>query len=345
MKPSHENLAIIAAAGSRKTQHIVDCVLENPSQRALVTTYTNENLGQLIERLSAVRGCLPENVTVMGWFSFLINECARPYQSYVLEDVGMIRGLNFVGNRSRYIPKRNPRAYYLDSHKDIYRDGVADFAFQANQKSGGLVVGRLADMFDHIYIDEVQDMAGYDLEIIDLLLKSRIGVTLVGDPRQATFSTNNSPKYKKYKGSGVAGWIKERSDYCFIEDRNESYRCNQEICNFADSLYPEFSPTVSMNTVKLDHSGIFSIRPEEVRGYVEEHAPKILRHSKASDTQGFEAINFGMSKGSTYDRVLIFPTQPMIKFFRTRDIERAGDRSKLYVAVTRARHSVTFVIP
>lgn len=42
--PSHNNLAIIAAAGSRKTQYIVEKALANPSKRVLVTTYTNENL-------------------------------------------------------------------------------------------------------------------------------------------------------------------------------------------------------------------------------------------------------------------------------------------------------------
>lgn len=95
---SHNNLAILAAAGSHKTQHIVDCVLADTSQRILVTTYTTENMQQLVNRISAGTGVLPKHVTVLTWFTFLLNQCARPYQSAVLGEVGYLRGLNFVGS-------------------------------------------------------------------------------------------------------------------------------------------------------------------------------------------------------------------------------------------------------
>lgn len=343
--PSHNNLAVLAAAGSRKTQHIVDCVLSDPSQQVLVTTYTTENMNQLVDRLSAGTGLLPKHVTVMTWFTFLLNQCARPYQSAVLDDVGVMRGLNFVGARSRFIPKTNVKKYYLDSHGDMFRDGVAAFAYECDQRTGGKVVGRLAEIYDHIYIDEVQDLAGYDLDLLDLLLRSSTAVTAVGDPRQATFATNNATKNKKYKGRGIADWLDERKHICEIEPRVESYRCNQAICDFADDLFPELPRTISKNTESTGHDGVSTITPAEVPAYVEKYDPVVLRWDRRTKTQGFDAMNFGQSKGCTFDRVLIFPTQPMIKYFRDRDPEQAGDRSKLYVAVTRARHSVTFVIP
>jgi len=58
----------------------------------------------------------------------------------------------------------------------------------------------------------------------------------------------------------------------------------------------------------------------------------------------YPAINIGVSKGRTYDRVLIFPTKPMKIYLKTKDIKKAGDISKLYVAITRARFSVAFVL-
>lgn len=343
--PSHKNLAIIAAAGSRKTQYIVDCVLADTSRHVLVTTYTTENMQQLLNRLSGGTGVLPSHVTVITWFAFLLNQCARPYQSAVLGDVGYLRGLNFVGAKPKYAAKSKPKQYYLDSNRDMYRDGVAGFAFEANSLSGGKVIDRLADMYDHIYVDEVQDMAGYDLSMLELLMKSSTRVTVVGDPRQATFVTNNAVKHKKYKGSGIVNWLSERTALCAIESRTESYRCNQAICDFADGLYPELEKTVSKNTEVTGHDGVFLIKPPEVASYVEKYAPVILRHNKRSDTQGLDAMNVGVSKGSTFDRVLIFPTQPMIKYYQTRDPGHAGDRAKLYVAVTRAKYSATFVIP
>lgn len=342
---SHNNLAVIAAAGSRKTQHIIDCVVADPSKRVLVTTYTNENLHQIVNRLSAGTGVLPGHVTVMGWFTFLLNECARPYQSFVLGETGMMGGLNFVGQRSRYIPKSRPQQYYLDRGRAAYRDGVSAFSFEANRLSNGMVIDRLSRMYDHIYIDEIQDMAGYDLELLDLLMKSPIAVTVVGDPRQATFVTNNAAKNRQFKGSGIVEWLGKRTKLCHIENRVESYRCNQDICNFADDLYPELARTISKNTEITGHDGIFEIKKSKVHEYVEQYAPVVLRWDKRADTCGLDAMNMGTSKGSTFDRVLIFPTKPMISFYHTRDFNQAGDRAKLYVAVTRAKYSATFVMP
>ncbi|MFJ7189700.1 UvrD-helicase domain-containing protein [Streptomyces bacillaris] len=208
-----------------------------------------------------------------------------------------------------------------------------------------MVVDRLSRMYDHIFIDEIQDMAGYDLELLDLLMNSPIAVTVVGDPRQATFATNNATKNKKYKGSGIVDWLAKRADLCQVENRVESYRCNQDICDFADDLYPDLARTVSKNTEATGHDGIFAIKRADVPAYAEQYTPAVLRHNKNSDTCGLEAMNMGTSKGSTFDRVLIFPTAPMVKYYRTRDCTQAGDRAKLYVAVTRAKYSATFVLP
>jgi DNA helicase-2/ATP-dependent DNA helicase PcrA len=72
-------------------------------------------------------------------------------------------------------------------------------------------------------------------------------------------------------------------------------------------------------------------------------SPVILRHSRVTDTMGLKAINFGTSKGRTFDRVMIFPTKPMLKYLDDGDVEKLKDPAKFYVAVTRARHSVAFV--
>ncbi|MFJ8046051.1 UvrD-helicase domain-containing protein [Kitasatospora sp. NPDC096147] len=345
MTPSPDNLAVIAAAGSRKTQQIVDSVLADRTKRVLVTTYTTENLSQITDRLSTAAGTLPAHVTTMGWFTFLLNECARPYQVAVLDEVGLIRGLDFVAARPRYVPRTKPRQFYMDRRHDMFRDSLSDFAIRANTATGGKVIARLAAMFDHIYIDEVQDLVGHDLELLDLLFRSPIGVTLVGDPRQFTYATNNSTKNKAYKGGGIVDWLKRRTDYCALETRSESYRCNQQICDFADGLFPELEPTVSKNTEITNHDGIFEIRPHEVHEYVSRYSPTVLRYDKRADTLGLAAMNIGLSKGSTFERILLFPTKPMIKYLRTRNPAEAGSREKLYVAVTRAKHSVAFVVP
>lgn len=340
----HNNTAVMAAAGSRKTQHIVDCVVGDPTKRVLVTTYTTENLGQLQSRLSLGTSLVPSHVRLMGWFSFLVNECARPYQSTIFDDIGVINGLNFKGERSPYQPRRDPHRFYLDRTGSMYREGVSDFACRANDASGGLVIKRLSGMFDHIYIDEVQDLAGYDLDLLDLLMNSPIGLTMVGDPRQATYVTNTSSRNRRSRGSGIAEWFGDRSDRCDIDNRTVSYRCNQAICDFADGLYPNLPATTSLNSEVTGHDGIFAIKRAEVLDYVEKYTPKVLRYQQRTDTMRLDAMNIGVSKGSTFDRVLLFPTRPMLAYLNSGDPEKAGDRSKLYVAVTRAKYSVAFVI-
>ncbi|WP_442598401.1 UvrD-helicase domain-containing protein [Parapusillimonas sp. JC17] len=62
---------------------------------------------------------------------------------------------------------------------------------------------RLRQRFAHIIIDEIQDMAGYDLDLLELMLRSNVRVTFVGDHRQATFATNNAPKNKAFRGPAI----------------------------------------------------------------------------------------------------------------------------------------------
>lgn len=53
----------------------------------------------------------------------------------------------------------------------------------------------------------------------------------------------------------------------------------------------------------------------------------------------FKSVNFGESKGLTYERVLIYPTQPFIRWIKDSNTELPPtSRSKLYVAITRAKY-------
>ena len=92
------------------------------------------------------------------------------------------------------------------------------------------------------------------------------------------------------------------------------------------------------------HDGIFEIASKDVLDYYDKHRPAVLRWDKRANTLGLSAMNIGLSKGRTYDRVLIFPTAPMKAYLATGDLSRAGDLAKFYVAVTRARYSVAFVV-
>jgi DNA helicase IV len=232
----------------------------------------------------------------------------------------------------------------LDRQNDVYRDGLADLACHINDQSDGLVVKRLEALFDHIYIDEMQDLVGYDLDFLDLLLRSKIMVTAVGDPRQFILRTSDGPRNKKYRGVGMRDWVAERASYCERKDRTTSARCGPEICAFASSLFPDLPALVPAERVPVAHEGIHRIAVTEVDDYVREYAPIVLRHSKATKTFGHVGLNIGVAKGATYDHVLICPTGPMKEFLVDGDASNLKRPESLYVAVTRARRSVAFVV-
>jgi DNA helicase-2/ATP-dependent DNA helicase PcrA len=336
------NVAIIAAAGARKTQTVIDAALADPAQRVLITTYTNENLRQIAMRIEQINGVVPAHVRIAGWFSFLLSDGVRPYQSALFNEVGVVAGLNFIGQRNRFA-KGGTREYFIDRNHDVYRDGVSDLVCKLDTKSAGRVIRRLEAIYDHIYIDEVQDLVGYDLDFLDLLFGSKIAITVVGDPRQHTFATNNGPKNKRYRGAGLIDWLQERAAVCEREDRAVSHRCNQEICDFASALFPQFPAITSAHETVTGHDGIQFVSRFEVLDYAHTHRPEVLRYDKRANTQGLPAINFGVSKGSTYDRVLIFPTKPIREYLEHRDPAKLKRPEALYVAVTRARFSVAFV--
>jgi len=344
--PSHKNRILLAGAGTGKTTLIIDAALSDPAKRILITTYTDENTEQIRSYFVERCGYVPQNVTVLPWFSFLLHEGVRPYQTHMTAGP-RIRTIDFASIPNRYAPKAEVESFYLVGGDRIYRDRVSDFICECTRRSNGAVIRRLQRIYDCVFIDEFQDLAGYDLDIVESLLRSPISVMAVGDPRQATFSTNRNPKNKQFKRSNIHSWIQKMEKYgiCAVAEVTECHRANQAICDFADALYPLLPKSVSRNERETGHDGVFLISELEVHDYYDRHRPVVLRWDKRAKTMGLPARNMGATKGRTFDRVLIFPTKPMREYLSTKDLSKAGDISKLYVAVTRARFSVTFVIP
>ncbi len=352
MKLSDKNKVIVACAGSGKTTRIVKEALKLKGKRVLVTTYTNENLDQIKRFFIEKAGCIPFNVTVQSWFSFLLQDGVRPYQNY-LTNRGRTESILFIDNLKNnhqlrqkvMITRETKDEHYFTVKNFIYDDKVTKFICKCNEQSNGLVIQRIENIYNNIFIDELQDFAGYDLDFLGLLFNSNIEIIAVGDPRQATFSTNKASKNSQYRRE-IFPWLEKQKsqDKINIEPLNESHRCNQHICDFADSLFPELPKTVSKNTAITGHDGIFFVQSTELKKYIDHHQPVILRYDIRTNTQGFQATNIGLSKGREFERVLIFPTRPMIEFLKTRDPLKAGDKPKLYVAVTRAKYSVAFVV-
>lgn len=343
---SNENKVIIACAGSGKTTRLVSEALASRDRRIAIVTYTNNNMREISKRFGEMNSGVPKHVDVMTWFGFLLRECARPYQR-VKYHKNRIESLLFVNQQSaRGIAETDTARYYFANDELIYSDKIAKFVIECEKKSSNAVTKRLEEMYTDIFIDEFQDLAGWDIDVIERLLQSGIRVTLVGDPRQHIYTTNPSSKNKQYLGIKVVELLEKwkRHGLCVLEPMSGSFRCNKAICDFSNALWPGMDAMTSLQNETTDHDGVFLVGENVVTDYIRRFQPKILRNNKRANTYGFEAMNFGAAKGLQFKRVLIIPTEPIRKYLQSGELSHVeNSRDKLHVAITRARHSVAFV--
>jgi hypothetical protein len=344
-----DNNLTLAVAGSRKTQGIVDAVAALPvDERVLILTYTTVNQDELRRRIRAKAG-RHTNVEIMGWFSFLITHFVRPFLPFAFPG-RRVHGFDFESPPQTYSTADSYDRYF-NGDGQVRRVHLAQIALRVNEASDGAPISRLQRMHDRIFIDEVQDLCGYDLEVLTLLLESTIPIEMVGDVRQAVIATNERErKNKKFMYMGIWNWFlaQEIAGRLAISIRNETWRCHPAIAAFADSLFDAswgFEPTVSLNDVATDHDGVFLIRETEVPEYVAAHSPLCLRYSAASaKDQPYAFMNFRLSKGLTRERVLVWPTSAIKKMLTDGTRLELKAAAALYVAVTRAEQSVAFVL-
>ena len=178
----------------------------------------------------------------------------------------------FVNKQSaRHVKESNTRRYYFANDHRIYSDKIARFIVECEKKSFSAVTNRLAQIYTDVFIDEFQDLAGWDLELVEMLLRSKIRITLVGDPRQHIYSTNPSQKNKQYLGAGMLSLIRdwEKKGLCLVEHTNNTYRCDQAICEFANLLWPGMKPMNSLCSQSTEHCGVFLVAEGVVNEYIE----------------------------------------------------------------------------
>jgi DNA helicase II / ATP-dependent DNA helicase PcrA len=353
-----ENKLMIAAAGAGKTTFLVEEALKQKDGNVLITTYTQANEEEIRKKIIEKNKCIPKHITVQTWFSMLLQHGVKPYQDYLFKDKikGMIlvnqpSGLKYYNKRGFpvYYREEETRNHYFNSHNKIYSDKISKFVIRCNEKSNGAVIDRLSRIYSHIFIDEVQDLAGYELEILKLLFKSKSNILIVGDPRQVTYLTHLERKHEKYNQGKIKEFIQNecKNINCIIDEDtlNVSYRNNELICNFSSKLYPEFKPCLSKQNDDVPHKGIFLIKEKDVDEYLKIYNPVQLRDNiRVNVNNKYPAMNFGNSKGLTFDRVLIYPTRPFVNWLKDHNSKlKPQSRSKFYVALTRAKYSVGIV--
>ena len=93
----------IAVAGSGKTRKIIEESL-NTDKKVLIVTYTITNEEQIISRFKNKVGIIPNNITIVTWFAFLLKNGVRPYQGSRFRE--RIEGIIFVNGQDNTYAKK-----------------------------------------------------------------------------------------------------------------------------------------------------------------------------------------------------------------------------------------------
>lgn len=365
-----DNRLVIASAGSGKTTQIVEEALSISEGNVLITTYTQANEKEIKKKIVQKKKSIPSNITIQTWFSFLIQHGVKPYQTLLSNDLYDldVRGLLLSQGKSgiKYSFQKNGRTipvpykesenflrHYFTKDMKIYSDKLSKFVYKVNRKSRGEVFRRISRLYSSIFIDEVQDLAGYDLELIKYLFKTDSNILLVGDPRQVTYLTHLSSKHKKYRNGRIKQFLLDECNSLIGDKIDEdsllySHRNTEMICKYSSQLYPDLPISKTCECCEKEdtgHDGVFFVRPLDVKKYLETYEPTQLRWNASEKTDlNYPVMNFGESKGLTLNRVLIYPTADMISWVENQTTKLTGQtRAKFYVGLTRAKYSTAII--
>jgi hypothetical protein len=360
---------LIASAGAGKTHRIAEecCQLADNKKRVLVITYTENNQKEIIEKYKSMVTANPKNIIVKGWYTFLLEDLIRPYQAAIF--LKRISSINFTssnphikngrtirGTAEKIGNQYNSRHYLTSCHTKAHTEYLSKLATRVCAVNHQKPISRLEAIYQHIFIDEVQDLAGWDFDILKAMARMKSNITCVGDFRQTIYSTTSNPKQPSSNQQKLD--VFRRLGFEF-EHMALSRRCIQSICDFSDTIHKRegYKPTKSLVKnipVKFQvHQGVFIVPRSKLGEYFQTYSPVILRSSVKSaqdlNLLPIKKLNFGMSKGLGFDRTLVIPTKNILDFVCGRlnaFDDGATDKAKntFYVASTRSRYSLAFLV-
>ncbi len=333
---------ILSVAGSGKTTYLINQLSYN--KRSLVITYTNNNLDNLRQKIREKFQSIPENIHVMNYYSFIFNFCYRPLLSY---QYGYKSILFPPYEQDRKTQQNNIEKYFFSSSKHPYSNRIAKLMDVTHNIDN--ISKRLERYFDILMIDEVQDIAGHDFNLMIKLIKgTNIKMILVGDFYQHTYDTGRDGAVNKnLYGKGIVSYIEKFPKKNIKIDTTtlqKSYRCSFNICKFISEqlgiqIESHIKEKDDNTVVKLieDLSEANKIISDNniVKLFYQNHH----KHSMYSD-------NWGASKGKdNYNDVCIIINGKNLEKYKNKQLQEVAPTTlnKLYVACSRANKNIYFI--
>jgi DNA helicase II / ATP-dependent DNA helicase PcrA len=327
---------VFAVAGSGKTTRLVESL--DDVRRFLIVTYTESNYDNLRSKIIQRFSYFPANITLYTYFRFLHSFCYRPF----LRSKKNTKGVTFKRPPTfpRYSLKDDRR--YVSSTRRLYANRLAKFIEQSNLL--GAVVTRMEKYFDVFFVDEVQDFAGHDFNLLIAISAAKLSATYVGDFFQHTFDTSRDGNvnaslhndYNAYKAKFKAAKLKVDT-----ESLKKSRRCSRSVCDF---ITEKLGIPIEAHD---DREGVVRYEDDPAKAlalYEDQGTVKLFyedHHKYACYSQ-----NWGASKGvDQYQDVCVVLNPANVKAWQNGNLREinAKTRNKLYVACSRARGNLTFV--
>lgn len=339
----------VAGAGTGKTTMLREIALERcADQKVLYLTYTDANAAEFCDAIVKQVGHMPVTIKVMTWFSFLLVHGVRPFPAKGFTHRIDRMVFNDRDPRNARGVRRGDERYYCPRPGTAYRTRLSDLAVLCNEQWNGEVVRRVCDIFGVILVDEAQDFAGYDYNLLRAMMDQSEEMVVVGDPRQQTYRTGAKAKNKD--NPNIFDFFEKNTRYVVDSSTlSVTHRCSGDIISLANHLYDEYSPVApSDGRLRNPIGRVSKIQRSDLETWDLSRKARtvaLVWDSRTNVPEGFQVMTMGESKGLTLGDVVIFPTGEMKKWIEKRPSKLRGvTKAKFYVAITRASGDLFFIV-
>jgi DNA helicase II / ATP-dependent DNA helicase PcrA len=327
----------LAVAGSGKTSFIISELTLD--RRYLIITYTINNTRNLKEEIIKKFGFMPKNINLFSYYPFLYTFCFRPFLAYKAKPRGIYWETPPHWTNKL---KRNDIKYYMTTDRKLYHNRIARLLQECKVLEE--INQRLEKYYDCLYVDEVQDFAGHDFNLLKCIAKSNLKICFVGDFFQHTFDTsrdgntnaNLHEDYSKYQEILEKSGLQVDSEHL-----NKSFRCSPTICKFITDKIG-----IPIESHRSTETAIKFIEDDKESDEIFANNKIIKLFYKENYKYNCYSRNWGDCKGENcYYDVCVVLNKTTLEYFKNNNLSdlKPVTKNKLYVACSRARGNLYFV--
>jgi DNA helicase-2/ATP-dependent DNA helicase PcrA len=250
-----------------------------------------------------------------------------------------LNGLIYKQNKNIYA-KWDKR--YLTTNNRLYYNRAAKFV-ETNDLYRD-IQKRLEKYYQYVFIDEIQDFAGHDFELLTNISQSKINILYVGDFFQHTFDTSRDGNVKQNLYTDYEKYKENFRKLNFVVDETtliKSYRCSPEICNYIKNNLSINIESHKNNTTEITFvdsvSDIENIMKNDniVKLFYQKHYLYKCKSRNWGDCKGEEG----------YSDICVVLNKTTLDYFVKEKLSELPKitLNKLYVAISRAHGNVYFV--